>query len=90
MTFRRTAVVFLALLFSGLRPGGLAAESPRSEPLPKASTSIVDPDDPEAEPTPPVPGEGEGRGARSRSSDRPFRPSIDVPAGDAVSFPVDI
>ena len=90
MIFLRTAVVFLVLVFFGFRPAGVAAESPGEDPTPRASTSSAAASDPEAELTPPVPVEGEGRGARKKSADRPFRPSIDVPAGDAVSFPVDI
>ena len=90
MRFRRTAVVFLVLVFFGVRPAGVAAESPGENPAPKTPTSSASAADPEAESTPPVPVGGEGRGARKKSVDRPFRPSIDVPAGDAVSFPVDI
>ena len=90
MRIRRTAVVLFALVFSGFPPAGVAAESAEADPTPKASTPVANPDNPKAESAAPVPVAGEGRGARNKSADRPFRPSIDVPAGDAVSFPVDI
>ena len=89
MKFLRAAAVFLVLVDFMLRPAGAPAESPGDDPTPKPSASSAA-GDANAQSSPAVPAPGEGRGAKKKSAGKPFRPSIDVPAGDAVSFPVDI
>lgn len=87
MTFLRTTAALLTTAFLMVLVTSVSAESPADTQVqkPVGSATVVEPEEPPTSPEPvPV------RGAKKKSAQRPFRPSIRVPAGDAVSFPVDI
>ena len=86
MRFPRT--VIMVLIFAGF--GAAPAGGTEEEPAPKAPATAQVPSELGTDSPAPPPTVGEGRGARKKPASRSFRPSVDVPAGDAVSFPVDI